>query len=305
MKKHHIRFMPMIIAVILIFSAVAFTSCSDAPSEKITTDREGNAITLPDKIEKIMSFGASNTEILVALGVADKIIAIDTWSADVDGLKADIPQFDQSYPDGEQIIALEPDVIFVAGMVKSIGDDPYKPISDAGICVIYIPSSISIDAVKEDIRYMGNVMGVKSKGDTLISNMEKEIAEIKAIADTITEKKTVYFEVSQMYSLGSDTFINNMIELVGAKNIFAYQTGWILATDEAVLDADPEVILTATNYIDNPLDEIKTRPGWDALTAVQNDAVYSIDTNSSNRPSHNMVKALRQIAEAVYPELYK
>lgn len=305
MKKHHIRFMPMILAVILIFSAFAFASCSDAPSEKITTDREGNAITLPDKIEKIMSFGVSNTEILVALGVADKIIAIDTWSADVDGLKADIPQFDQSYPDGEQIIALEPDVIFVAGMVKSIGDDPYKPISDAGICVIYIPSSISIDAVKEDIRYMGNVMGVKSKGDTLISNMEKEIAEIKAIADTITEKKTVYFEVSQMYTLGSDTFINNMIELVGAKNIFSDQSGWILTTDEAVLEADPDVILTATDYIDNPLEEIKTRPGWDALTAVQNDAVYSIDTNSSNRPSHNMVKALRQIAEAVYPELYK
>lgn len=307
MKKQNTRFLSLILSGILMISAIALTSCSgtDTKSERPTADREGTAITLPDKIERVISAGASNTEILVALGVADKIIAVDTYSANVEGLKADIPQFDQMTPDGEQIIALEPDVIFVTAMAKSGGDDPYKPLSDAGICVIYMPSSISIDAIKEDIRYMGDVMEVQSKCDAIIKDMEKQIDEIKAISDKITDKKTVYFEIAQMYSLGSETFINNMIELAGAKNIFADQTGYIPASDETILNADPDVILTTTDYIENPTEDIKSRPGWDALTAVQNDAVYYIDTDSSNRPSHNMVKALRQIAEAIYPELYK
>ncbi len=77
------------------------------------------------------------------------------------------------------------------------------------------------------------------------------------------------------------------------------------SSDEVVLAANPDVILTSTNYIDNPTDDIKQRPGWESLTAVANDEVYVIDTNASNRPSQNVVKALKQMAQVIYPDLYK
>lgn len=295
--------------IALILTAVMLLcvfSCGDTAEKPDTgKDREGNPITLPEKIDKIIAIGPSNAEVLVALGAGDKIIAVDAYSGDVEGLKADIPLLPSiTEIDGEFVIDLQPDVIFVTGMSKVKGENPFKVVEDTGICVIVIPSSVSIDAIKEDIRFMAAVLGAESKGSAIISDFQKEVDAIKKIGDSIKDKKSVYFEVGQMYSLGKNTFINEMIELIGAENIFADQESWIAASEESVLAADPDVILTTTNYIDDPLGEIKARPGWDSVTAVKLGAVYYIDTNSSNRPNHNMVKALKEMAKAVYPDQY-
>ena len=285
------------------------TDTTESPVEvpSITEDREGNPITLPDKIEKIMCFGPSNTEVIVALGEAGKLIAIDTYSVDIEGIDTSLPQFSMMTPDAEQILSLDPDVIIVTGMSKAMGDDPYKPISDAGICVVYMPSSNSIEGIKEDIRYLSTLLGQKEKGEELVAGMETEIDAIRAIGETITEKKTVYVEIAaapNMYSFGKGVFLNEMIELIGAENILADQDAWISVADEQVVNLNPDVILTTVNYIDDPVGEIMSRAGWDAVTAVANEAVYSINTAASNRPSHNIVKALHEMAEAIYPDLY-
>jgi len=307
----------VLIALAILLSLIIsllLTSCGGA-AEKPTTDREGNSITLPDgKIEKIISFGAALTEIIVGLDLADKLVAIDTYATDIPGLAADLPQFDMFAPEIEQIVNLNPDVFIVTSMAKIGGDDPYKSVKDAGICVIYIPSSASINDIKEDIRFIANVMGVKSKGDSIIKDMEKKIADIKKIGDSIAEsdKKSVYFEIdvwgSAFYSCGKSSYMNEIIEIAGAVNAFKNEpdvNGWLNLSEEVILDKNPDVILTSINYIPDIINEIKARPGWDSMTAVQNNAVYYIDTNASSRPTQNITKALDEIAKAVYPDKYK
>lgn len=49
---------------------------------------------------------------------------------------------------------------------------------------------------------------------------------------------------------------------------------------------------------------IKERAGWESTTALQNKAIYKIDTNASARPTHHIVTALKQMAKAVYPDVY-
>ncbi len=296
---------------------IALTETEESNSETNTSDktivnlidkdREGNSITLPDEIDKIISMGPSNTEILTVLGFADKIVAVDTYSNNIDGIAADVTMFDMMEPDGEQIISLQPDIIFVSGMSKVVGDDPLKAVSDAGICIIYIPSSTSIEGIKEDIRFVADVMGVTKKGNEIVSDMEKEIDAIKTIGDTITDKKTVYFEISAapyMYSFGSGVFLDEMIGIIGAKNAFSEIESWASIADEQIFAVNPDVILTSVNYIDNPTDEIKSRTGWEEITAVKNDAVYYINSDASNRPNQNIITALKEMAKSVYPELY-
>lgn len=306
-----------IIAVLLmVVMLLAVSSCgtdnkeennSSTYSADLSKDREGNPITLPRTIDNIISIGPSTTEILVELGCGNKIIAVDTYSENVNGIKSNLPMFSMIGPDGEQIINLQPDVIFVTGMSKAGGDDSFKVVEDAGICVIYIPSSSSIEAIKEDILYIAEVMKAKSKGQDIISDMENEISKIKKIGDTITEKKKVYFEISAapyLYSFGKGVFLNEMIELIGAVNIFENQESWIAVTEESVLDANPDVILTSVDYVENPADEIKSRAGWSGVPAVQNNAVSYINADESNRPSHNIIKALKEMAKAIYPDKY-
>lgn len=274
------------------------------------TDREGYAISLPDEINTIISIGPSNTEILVALGLSDRIVAADMFSADVPGIPSGIStELSIMGLDAEYVVNLMPDLVFITGMARAGGDDdPLAPVSAAGITVIYMPTSVSIAAIMEDIRFIAAVMEASEAGEGIISAMQAEIDEIAQIAATISETRTVYFEISPapwMFSFGTETFLNEMIELVGATNIFADQVGWIPVTDEVLLEANPDVILTSTDFLDDPLGEIMERPGFNVITAVQNGDVFQIDANSSNRPSHNIVIALRQIAEAVFPEYFQ
>jgi iron complex transport system substrate-binding protein len=95
-----------------------------------------------------------------------------------------------------------------------------------------------------------------------------------------------------------------MLEIAGAVNVFADHEGWLGVSDETLLVLNPDVILTSTNFLDDAIADITDRPGWDVITAVRNGDVFYIDANSSSRPSHNIIKALREITRAVYPELF-
>ncbi|EMB22363.1 ABC transporter substrate-binding protein [Treponema denticola] len=280
------------------------------PSIDLTMDRAGAPITLPAKVERIVSMAPSTTEILIDLGVADKIIAADTNTQKDGLLKQNIPYFDMMKPDAEKLIALKPDVVFISGMSNAKGNTPFSPLIDAGICVINIPSSSSIEAIYLDIAYIAAAVKQEEKGAKIIANMKKEIEAVRKKGASIAQdkKKTVYFEIGAapyMYSLGTGTFINEMIEIIGAQNILADQKSWVSVSDEMVLAKDPDVILTNVSYIPNPIDEIMARSGWASLKAVKGKKVFGIDTNSSSRPNHNIIKALKEMAKAVYPEIYK
>ena len=107
-----------------------------------------------------------------------------------------------------------------------------------------------------------------------------------------------------MYSFGSGVFLNEMIELIGAENVLADQKGWLPVEAETIVAADPDVILTNVNYIDDPVAEIRGRSGWEGMSAVQNEQVFYIDNMASSLSNQNIVKALDQMAKAVYPELF-
>lgn len=282
---------------------------SAAASAKPLTDREGNEISVPDRLERIVSTAPSNTEVLLALGLGDKLVAVDKYSADVEGLPAGLPQLDFRNADAEAIVELQPDIIIASGHNKVGGENPFALLEEAGICVVFIPSSDSVQGIAEDILFLGQVTGAEETARTLALEVTGAVEEIRRIAAAIpeAEKKTVYFEIGpapNLYSFGSGTFLNEFIEAVGAENIFGGETGWISPSAEAVIEKNPDIILTNVNYIEDPIGEICGREGWESISAVKDSAVYSIDTNASSRSSHNAVKALREIARAVYPGYY-
>ena len=300
--------MKKILALIIALSMFIISGCS-SQQDRTVTDREGTEVNIPKKIEKIISTAPSNTEVLMALGLGDKLVAIDKYSTDIEGVNTELPQIDFSNPDAETIIGLEPDIVIASGHNKTGStEDPFKAISEAGIPVVYIPSSESIDGIYKDIEFIAEVVNEKSKGKEIIDDMKAQVDEIKAIGDTIADKKSVYFEISPvpyLSSFGKSTFLNEMIEIIGAENIFANEDGWISPTAEAIIDANPDVIITNAEYMENPTGEIKSRNAWENINAIKNNEVYLVDKNASSRPSQNVVKALKQMAEAVYPEYYE
>ncbi len=89
----------MLVLTTVLVVMLAMVGCSS--KETIVKDREGNEVTVPKKMERIISTAPSNTEVLINLGLADKLVAVDKYSSDVDGLPKDIELIDFSNPDAE------------------------------------------------------------------------------------------------------------------------------------------------------------------------------------------------------------
>ena len=293
-----------------VMAMMIFVGCSNKPTTM--QDREGNEFNVPKEVNTIISTAPSNTEILVALGLVDKLVAVDKYSADVEGISEELTKIDFRNPDAEVIIALNPDIVIASGHNKSGDEDPFALIKEAGIPVAYIPSSYSIDGIYGDIEFIASLTDKEKEGKDLINSMKKEVEAIKTIGDTIKDKKNVYFEIgagSGLYTFGNETFLNEMIETIGANNVFGEENSWITVTPEAVIDANPDVILVNSPGTNEAglaaVEDILSRDGWDTITAVKNGDVYQIDKNSSSRASQNIIKALKEMAKAIYPNEYK
>lgn len=288
--------------------ASAPSSAVSAPAaEKPTTDPSGAAVEIPDEIGSVVVLAPSIAETLTALGCGDLIVGYDLQSVGLAGLPADVPTFDLMQPDMEQLAALKPDVLFVSNMTLYDQSNPYQQLMDMGVCVLCVPNADSIAAIQEDIAFIAAAMGKTAEGDALIAEMQAELDRIAAIGATVTDKKSVYFEISaapDLYSFGSGVFLNEMIELIGAENILADQEGWLAVDAETVVAANPDVIFTNVNYIEDPVAEILGRSGWEGVNAVKNAQVFYIDNMASSLSNQNIVKALDQMAQAVYPDLY-
>ncbi len=307
-------FTAIMIVLMLVLSACAENNgyssdkVGDIQTEGTTLpveDRVGNAITVPENIETIVSLAPSITQVLEDLGVIEKLIAVDNQSPfHVEGL-TELPQVDIVSPDIETLLALEPDIIFASEISFGQDEDIFQMLIDAGICVVQIPTSNSIAAIKEDNQFIADCLQLSEKGEALNSEMQAVIEEIATIGASITEQKTVFFEISPLpdiVSFGTGVFLNEMLEIIGAKNVLADQEGWLPVNEEAAVDTNPDVILTNVNFIENPVEEILSRSGWQNVTAVETEAVYSIDNASSSLPNHRIVEALKQMAIAVYPK---
>lgn len=274
----------------------------------IIKDREGNDMEIPESVDSIISMAPSVTQTLINLGLGDKLVAVDKYSLAIEGVNQDLPSFDIMAPDVESISALNPDIIFATGMSKSGGDDPFKAVTDLGVLMTYIPSATKLNDIKKDILFLGQVTHTSEKAEAIVSDMETNINEIlEKIGDDQTEK-TVYFEIAEapnIVSFGSDTYLNEIIEMLGAKNIFADQQSWVSVSEESVLQENPDIIFTNISYIEDPVAEILNRNGWDALDAVKNQQVFLIDNDASSLPNENVVIAIDQMAKALYPDIFK
>ncbi len=293
-----------------ILAGTLLVGCSSTSGNTETVeDRSGEEFELVENVDSIVSMAPSTTQVLIDLDLADKIVAVDSNSMSYygDELNDDIPTYDMMNPDNESLIELDPDLVFTTTMS---GDETYDALKEAGISVASIPSSSSIEDIEEDIAFIGECVDKEKEADELVEQMRSDIDEISSIGETITEEKTVLFMLTLptdgiIYSVGSGTFIDEMITLVGAKNVAADLDQWPTISEEDAIAMNPDVVLTNVDYVSDPSGDITSNENWANVTAVQNGDVYVIDANSSSQPNHHIVKALKEIAKAVYPDYYE
>lgn len=278
--------------------------CSCSKNE--ISDSDKNNIIQNKKIEKIISLSPGVTDILIDLNEAHKIIAADTFSKDI--LKKNNINvsnvFDMLNPDAEKIISLDSDIIFINNLTAFYTKNSLLSLSNPTI--ITITNSETLKGIEDDIYFLGKVLNADDRAKEVVSNMRTKIKEIKDIGDTITNKKTVYFEISalpNLYSFGSNVYLDDIINIIGAKNIFSNRNEWINVSEEDVVYLNPDIIFTSVDYVYNPVVEITNRAAWRDINAVKTSKVFFVEGTSL--PTHNIVSSIILMAKYIYPEEYK
>lgn len=278
--------------------------CSCSKNE--ISDSDKNNIIQNKKIEKIISLSPGVTDILIDLNEAHKIIAADTFSKDI--LKKNNINvsniFDMLNPDAEKIISLDSDIIFINNLTAFYTKNSLLSLSNHTI--ITITNSETLKGIEDDIYFLGKVLNADDRAKEVVSNMRIKIKEIKDIGDTITNKKTVYFEISalpNLYSFGSNVYLDDIINIIGAKNIFSNRNEWINVSEEDVVYLNPDIIFTSVDYVNNPVAEITNRAAWRDINAVKTSKVFFVEGTSL--PTHNIVSSIILMAKYIYPEEYK
>ena len=296
---------------LLAVTILSGAGCGNEGASKTAVNGPAGTIPAVNTPSRIISAAPSNTEIVIALGMGDYLIAVDKYSSDIQGVPAGLPLIDFFYPDAEAIIGLEPELI-LTNEINSFGvaDNPFRLLSDLGIGVVEVSTSSSIDGIYADIMLIAGVLGAKERGETLVNSMKDEIGKIAASGRRTAAQgvKSVYFEISaipSIVSFGRGVYLDEMIEIAGGKNIFAGEKGWFSPSEEEVINRNPDIIFAMAYPDEDPLSSIAGRRAFADISAVRRNQIYIIDGNSASRPSQNIMLALREMVRAINPEYYE
>lgn len=278
--------------------ALSLTAAFAESTAVTVTDMAGREIALDAPATKVVALTASDCEILAALGAKDTLVGRGEY-CDYPESILEVPAV-QSGADTnlEQIIALEPQVVIMAKMAQT--EEQVAALEEAGIRVV-VSDAQDIEGVYTAIRLIGALVGRNDEAEAMVADMQSAFADIAAKSENTG--KTVYFEVSPLqwglWTAGKGTFMDELATLCGLTNAFADVEGWAEISEEQVLERDPDYIVTISMYYGEgptPVEEIKSRAGWEGLKAVQNDAILNADSNEISRPGPR----LKDAAETLY-----
>jgi len=276
---------------------------SAAPSspERVTvTDMTGREVTIPADITRVIALTAGDCEIIYALGAGDLLVGRGEycdWPPEV----LDVTSVQSGYDTNiEQILSLDPQLIIMSTMAQS--EEQNKQLADAGIAVI-VSDAKDIAETYEAIELIGTALGRAAEAEDIISYMRTGFEELRGIFDG--QGKTIYFEASPLtwglWATDRHTFMNDIAEILGLTNVFGEIDEYAEVSEEQVLNANPDYIVTTGMYdgVQNPDEEIYARPNWDTVSAIANGGVLWLPNNEIVRPGPRLVEGARLLAEFI------
>ncbi|WP_394172518.1 ABC transporter substrate-binding protein [Guptibacillus hwajinpoensis] len=273
------------------------------------TDALDQEVTIENDPERIVSLIPSNTEILFALGAGEEVVGVSDF-ANYPEETADIEKVGGMEFNLEKIISLKPDLVLAHGSSAHNSEAGLQQLRDAGIKVVVVNDATSFDEVYNSMEMIGQATGEMEAAETTIRDMEKKLDEVKTKAEAISEdeQKNVFVEVSpapEIYSPGKNTFMDDMLTMIHAKNVTHDEEGWPKVDQEAIIEANPDVIVTTYGYYtEKPVEQVMSRDGWQDVTAVKEKQVFDVHSDLVTRSGPRLVEGVEELAKAVYPDVF-
>lgn len=333
MKAHRITALLMLLVALLMVACAPSAAAPEATDESIdeapTTEAEATAesteavsegfpVTVVDGLgkeimldappQRIASVTLGTDEILLDLVGPERMIGVTFLASDAttsniadNPALAEVPNVIAANPSAEQIIALEPDLVFVGSFT-----DPalIEQLEGAGLKVFAVGFFNSIEAMQQNILDIGTLVGEVEAAQQLVETMNDRLAALDEVLEQHEgEPARVLYLASDGWVAGSATTTDDIITRAGGVNAAAEAgiVDWQQINQEALIEMNPDVVILSPYVTD---DEFLTNSVYADLDAVVGGRVYSITDACMSATSQYIVCGVEEAAHVIYPELF-
>lgn len=255
--------------------------------------------------QRIVTVFPSNVEILFALGLADRVVAIGgrvrhppeaLGKPSVGGALGYSPEAVAAYrPD---LLVLTPSHQTALGLVE--------PFTRAGVPVLMLAHP-DLPSVQRNITLVGQATGAEAQAERLGGQMLQQLEAVRARWHGVP-LRSVYLETAAaergaFQTIGRGHYADDALAWAGGRNVFSDLNGSQQVSAEAIAVRDPEVIISL-QAVPKPAASIAARPGWQRLRAVREGRVVVLERGHKLIPGPRQIEAVLDYARALHPERF-
>jgi iron complex transport system substrate-binding protein len=324
--------------VVALLGTLLAGAASAAPTQyPLTLENCRESVTFAGPPKRVVAIGQTQTEILYALGLGDRVVGTAVWFSPVakpyEAANAKVKRLADNDPSFEAVLAQEPDLV-TAMFEWHVGPNGIVGKRDQ-FAKVKVPTYVSpadcvgkdnsgagdgvrtqmftMELVYRNIREFGQIFDVADRAEKLVAELEaREQKAVQAIANVKAKDVpvVVWFSSKDIkgdgFMAGKNGVPAYILSKLGARNVITTNEEWPLVGWESIAAANPAVIVTVkmdrrrfpADDIEKKLDFLRTDPVASKLDAVKNSRVVIMDVGAT-RAGLDTVDGIETLAKAI------
>jgi iron complex transport system substrate-binding protein len=252
---------------------VALTHVGRPPSldpshTRTVVDSTGQIVPIPANPQRLLSLCTTVTDTILRLEQGHRLAGIDEYSRVVPGADPFPVLGKGSALSREQILARDIDL----ALIWWYQDEVAHLLADLGVPFVRIRCQRAAE-LPATLRLIGECLDVRPAAEALAVSLEPHLVRSGSPEST---SPRVYLELySPFKTAGSDSYLGDLLELAGARNVAGEARGALLLSAESLLEADPDIVLLIRDFA--AAASFRQRTGMSRLRAVQSNRVHLLD----------------------------
>jgi iron complex transport system substrate-binding protein len=269
-------------------------------------DARNRDVTIADPA-RIVSIGGAITEILYALGFEDRLAGVDTTSLYPAAALRDKPNVGYMRQlSAEGVLGLNPSLVLA---VQGSGPKETMDVLEAAkVPLVLVPEIFSEQGLIDKIKLVGHAMGADKRAECLTAAVTDDLTQLRELRAKVTKPVRVMFVMSLLngraMAAGQKTAANEIIAMAGGVNAIDGYDGYKIISDEAIIAAKPDVVLSIARSKDSlDAEAVYLHPAFALTPVVANKAFISMDGLYLLGFGPRTAAAARDLSIKLYPTL--
>jgi iron complex transport system substrate-binding protein len=292
-----IRTLPFLLAL----APAALVWTAPVRAEPVTVrDAFDRSVSVPEPPQRIVTIFASNTEMVAALGLADRIVGIEAYTRyPPEVLKKPLVGGRLGFS-VDEVVAQRPDLVVVTPS-RQAANQLVDPMQRLGIPIVVLLQR-NVAEILSNIRLLGRLTGVPERGAQLATSLQVRLDKVEQ--RVAGRKKPSVIMITGRLGNGlllvtrPGTYTGDAVMRAGGE--LAFDAGTIAqVSPEAIFKADPDLLLFAGNEKD--MKELISRPGWSDMRAVRTRRVHAVNRAELLIPGPRTIDGIERLASIFHP----